>query len=288
MRDETDETASWTNAFIDKIFKMLLTRRFVLTAAMGLLVGNDNQLHGTRLPLMTLEEAANKNNWEFAIYPDPILRRPSSPVTIFNDELKVSAARLRSAAIKERAMGCAAQQCGVDASLVYLADGEQFLVNPRVVSRSSEPVAWNEFCLVFPKEVDLHVNLLRDASVTVEYEDLTGVTESKTFKGEQARALQHEMDHDRGILIVDHADLSELPAWIARIESDDHSVRQTKAISRKLYCGVQCKERKKLASQSRSDTSRQAVLELSKQRSKLYGTQPRAIECPNNTRIPCL
>jgi peptide deformylase len=78
-------------------------------------------------------------------------------------------------------------------------------------------LVWTEGCLVLPPE--FRATLLRDAEVTIEYESLLddddgddnimGLTKQITLRGELARCAQHEMDHDRGILIVDHVPLEE-------------------------------------------------------------------------------
>ena len=93
-------------------------------------------------------------------------------------------------------------------------EGGVFLVNPRIIHRTPEieMIVWTEQCLVLPPE--FHASLLRDAEVTIEYESLddmdVGLTKQIKLRGELARCAQHEMDHDAGILIVDHVSLDEL------------------------------------------------------------------------------
>ena len=142
---------------------------------------------------------------------------------------------------------------GVDGSLIFLDDlsvnmmykkagsftgkdvnsGGLFLCNPRIIKRSPEVEmnVWTEECLVLPPTFT--ATTLRDSSITVQYEDLEGGTNVKTLKGELARALQHEMDHDRGILILDHVDLESLESSAMKeIEKDGHEQRMTLAYSR--------------------------------------------------------
>ena len=63
---------------------------------------------------------------------------------------------------------------------------------------------------------------------------MQGVINAKTLKGELARALQYdEMDHDRGILILDHVDLESLESsTMKEIEEDGHEQRMALAYSR--------------------------------------------------------
>ena len=217
-------------------------------------------------------------------WPDPMLRHPSSrvPASVFQDknqrdQLLLVAIALKNTARNEGAVGLAAQQCGVDASLIYidnvwgversntipmidiLGEGKSnsrffnrfilnnqnekgiFLVNPCIIQRSpeSEMIVWTEQCLVLPPE--FRATLLRDAEVTNEYESMDGVTKHMKLKGELARCCQHEMDHDRGVLIVDHVSLDELltidgNSLMADIENADgsHSRRMQRAYSREV------------------------------------------------------
>lgn len=208
--------------------------------------------------------------------------------------------------------------------------GGIFLCNPRIIARSPEidMKVWTEECLVLPPTFTATV--LRDASILVQYENLDGVTISKYLTGELARALQHEMDHDRGILILDHVDLNKMESLkMKRIERDGHEDRMALAYSRYIdvptrnltpklvnnpfiqpsnalenknevkskavddtiknsvqtECDDECKaqrkkvieERRALMKQSKSNTSRRDVLELSRQRSALYDTPYRGL-----------
>ena len=253
---------------------------------------------GTALPLLSFTEAAqiSQPSYDMGRWPDPILRRPASPVPIScwiknkNKEMKRNANdnhidididididndtsitinddnndgmnkfsirdianKLRRTARENGAVGLAAQQCGIDVSMIFLDEskyinsqqqqqihldkGGLFLVNPRIIARSPEMEmkVWKEQCLVLPPS--FIATVLRDAHVQVQYEDLNdGETKNISLKGEMARALQHELDHDRGILIVDHVGLEELEAEsqiMRRIEEDGHDQRQLLAYNR--------------------------------------------------------
>ena len=244
---------------------------------------------GTALPLLSIEDAAatattNGAGTEGEIlytfrmgrWPDPILRRPASPIrsSLFGTpELHIVARALRATAREEGAVGLAAQQCGVDGRLLWIdttasgtksperqrrqqrqargegtatgtaarnsilsSDEGLFLVNPRITWRTSEleMLPWTETCLVLPPSFTATV--LRDAAITVQYESLDGETRSTDLDGELARCVQHESDHDRGILILDHVDLSEMEGGangvMAALESDGHGDRMLSAYGR--------------------------------------------------------
>ena len=83
----------------------------------------------------------------------------------------------------------------------------------------------------------LEVDLLRDETVEVAAQDITGKPIRIALQGEASRAFQHELDHLNGILIVDHASLDELPPGIAFLEEPFHAVRQKRAFERPIYQG---------------------------------------------------
>ena len=141
--------------------------------------------------------------------------------------------------VAEGAVGLAAQQCGVNARIVYLQlTGESnphlTMINPRITGRSSEMEmrVWREDCLVLPPT--FQATVLRDAWVNVEYQDWTSnVWHTVHLEGEQARAVQHEMDHDRGILLTDHVSLKEMENDVMRaIERPGHETRMALAYTR--------------------------------------------------------
>jgi peptide deformylase len=188
-----------------------------------------------------------------AQWPDPVLRIPAHPVPAHlfgTDELRTLAKALRNTCRQAGAVGLAAQQCGVDASMVFLETQDYqtqaqdntdcqvvsqvkkrriqkettksfgygfddkdgiLLINPRFVARSSEldMNVWREECLVLPPW--FRATVLRDDQVVVEAECLeTGHTFHVSLKGELSRAVQHECQHDRGILIMDHIDVVDM------------------------------------------------------------------------------
>ncbi len=102
--------------------------------------------------------------------------------------------------------GIAAPQIGVPARVVYLSRrvlGEELvLVNPKVVSHSSETVTVWDSCLCF---LSIFMQVERYERITVEYYDLTG--KSCTLEAgpdnDLAELLQHEIDHLDGVLCLD-------------------------------------------------------------------------------------
>lgn len=216
---------------------------------------------GTSLNLLLPSDAVSylndkgSNVFPMGRWPDPILRIPSipTPSSLFGTStLKTVADALRETSRLNGAVGLAAQQCGVQMSMIFLDVTQNqfsyntigntnkngsgmFFVNPRFIKRSpeSQMKVWTEECLVLPP--DFHATVLRDAKIAVEAEDLDGNTFRVQLTGEDARAIQHECDHDRGILITDHVGIEEMrddTMWM--IEKEGHYQRQEKAYDRYL------------------------------------------------------
>jgi len=203
----------------------------------------------TYLKRRSVEDVVRAGNLgKMALWPDPMLRRTAAPVSSFGPTLAKFCDMLVRG-MESRAI--AAIQYGVDAQVVALKGesspnpgGAPFvLVNPRILERSDEldMKPWQEVCLVLPP--DLKINLLRDAWVTVEAEDTEGSTFTRTLRGEPARAFQHEYDHLRGVLIIDHASMDELPAEMQKLERAEHAIRQLRAFERPLAIQSAPKER---------------------------------------------
>jgi peptide deformylase len=219
---------------------------------------------GTALSLVTVQESAaasTREYWPMAQWPDPILRHVAAPVEqeLFGTAaLQTACRRLERTAIREKAVGLAAQQCGVNARIVYLERSNQntgpwhlpfsspssslatlTMINPNIVQRSPETEmrVWTEQCLVLPPT--LQVTLLRDAWVDVEYQNVAGEWCKERLEGEVARAAQHELDHDRGILMTDHVSLDELENDLMRsIEQQGHDQRMVLAYARTVEDSV--------------------------------------------------
>lgn len=152
----------------------------------------------------------------------------------------------RKTARENGAVGLAAQQCGIDVSIIFVDDpkriqkkqrddgeGGLFLVNPRILERSPEVdmKVWREECLVLPPPFS--ANVLRDNTVTVQYDNLVGESKKIKLRGEMSRCLQHELDHDRGILITDHVEIGDLESvTMKKIEAVGHDDRMALAYSR--------------------------------------------------------
>jgi peptide deformylase len=80
------------------------------------------------------------------------------------------------------------------------------LVNPVIVERSDETDLALEGCLSLP---GIQVEVQRAVSVSVSAQNLVGASLAFDLDGIAARVLQHELDHLNGVLILDHATISD-------------------------------------------------------------------------------
>jgi peptide deformylase len=141
-------------------------------------------------------------------YPAKPLREPSARVDEFNEDLYFLVAQLEDTMLAYRAAGIAAPQLGVLKRVFVLSPTAArralplAIINPEIVERSSELIIQPEGCLSLPGIV---VHAKRAARVRVKATDLDGKPIELDGDGLLAQALQHEIDHLDGRLLVDYA-----------------------------------------------------------------------------------
>lgn len=134
---------------------------------------------------------------------DPLLRKKSKPVTVFDEKLKVLVDDMVETMHHADGVGLAAPQIGILKQVIVLDlyddEGPMALINPRIVDKKGKQIE-EEGCLSLPGR---HGMVERPYEVTVQYEDVTG--ESYELTGEEllSRILCHEIDHLNGILYID-------------------------------------------------------------------------------------
>jgi peptide deformylase len=141
---------------------------------------------------------------------DAILRKIAKPVETFDGALGELVGAMVEALREHDGVGLAAPQIGYSMRCVVIDATEQrekpvILINPEFTFKSKETVIHEEGCLSFP---DVHVDVTRHKTVSVTALDERG----KRFSIENAedllaRALQHEIDHLDGLVIIDHISL---------------------------------------------------------------------------------
>jgi peptide deformylase len=139
--------------------------------------------------------------------PDPLLRRASAPVERIDQELLKLADDMLETMYAAPGVGLAAVQVGVPIRLVVLdtAKDEEpprplVLINPEILNLGPELRVHDEGCLSIP---DVRVDIERPSSLVVRYLDREGKPQELAAEGLLATAIQHEVDHLNGRLIID-------------------------------------------------------------------------------------
>jgi peptide deformylase len=137
------------------------------------------------------------------------LRTKAHRVDEVTAEIKALASGMLACMYAEQGVGLAAEQVGRDVAMCVIdlppeeACGVPMpliLINPEVTASDGEQIG-QEGCLSFP---GIYINVARAESVEVAYLDREGSGKTLTATGLLSRALQHELDHLNGILLVDH------------------------------------------------------------------------------------
>ena len=138
-------------------------------------------------------------------YGDPILRRRCSSVKDFT-KLSNFVDDMFDTMYEEEGIGLAANQVGVDMNLFIIdiahKDENEFpriFINGEIVSNEGESV-FSEGCLSIPQ---VSLDVTRPEIITFKFQDLKKEWHQEKFNGLLARAIQHEMDHLNGVLIID-------------------------------------------------------------------------------------
>lgn len=139
--------------------------------------------------------------------PDPILRTQSSAVEQVDDDMRRLIDDMLETMYDAPGIGLAAIQVAVPKRLLVVdvtdKDEERnpiAMINPEIVRLGDQGRVYEEGCLSIP---DVLVDIERPSAVTVRYIDREGKPQELNAEGLLATAIQHEMDHLDGKLIID-------------------------------------------------------------------------------------
>jgi len=143
---------------------------------------------------------------EVVHYGDPILRKVCKPVKDFK-KLSSLIDDMFDTMYEESGVGLAANQIGVDLNLFIIdisgIEGEtesvHIFINGEIMESSGE--SWfEEGCLSIP---NVRLEVKRPEFIQFKYQDENGAEHIEEMGGLLARAIQHEIDHLKGVFIVD-------------------------------------------------------------------------------------
>jgi peptide deformylase len=155
-------------------------------------------------------------------YPDPTLRRPADELDRIDENVQKMIDQMASTMYAAPGVGLAAIQVGWDKSvLIYdIAPSEEgrtlnVLINPRIVQQEGEIISENEGCLSVP---EFRADVKRYASILVEGVDRDERPLRLEAHGMLAIVLQHEIDHLKGKLFIDHISALKKQLYTRRIK----------------------------------------------------------------------
>ena len=144
------------------------------------------------------------------LFPDPILRRPCTPVTAIDATLRQLAADMLETMYAAPGRGLAGPQVAMPLRLFVMdvtwkegTPSPRVCINP-VILEASETLAENtEGCLSIP---GIPAQVSRPDWIVLRYTDLEGQEQTERLTGFEAVAAQHELDHLNGRLCIDLMD----------------------------------------------------------------------------------
>jgi len=135
-------------------------------------------------------------------FPKNILTRRAAKVPAVGDDERKTLAEMAKTMYLNGGVGLAAVQVGIDRQLAVVDTGKGLIkmVNPVMVKSEGSETA-EEGCLSVP---DTAVKIKRAKKIVVQYLNEFGEISQITAEGLLARAIQHEIDHLSGKLIIDY------------------------------------------------------------------------------------
>ena len=140
--------------------------------------------------------------------PDIILRKKSVTLEKVDDDLRALMDDMLETMYAAPGIGLAGVQIGILKRLIVIdvsKDEEKksplFLINPEIISKSSNTSVYEEGCLSLP---GYFAEIERPAECQVEYLDYHGKKKKMKASGLLATCVQHEVDHLNGILFIDY------------------------------------------------------------------------------------
>lgn len=139
-------------------------------------------------------------------YPEDVLKKKTKPVSEFDHELQKLIDDMIETMYAAPGVGLAANQVGVSKQVTVIDVSSRdetssliVLVNPEIVHKEGED-SCEEGCLSIPEYTTI---VKRAEKVKVRGLDRNGALIEIEAEGLLARALQHEIDHLNGFLLID-------------------------------------------------------------------------------------
>lgn len=136
------------------------------------------------------------------------MKKQAEPVSEVNDAVRQLLDDMLDTMYDAPGIGLAAPQVGIlkEIIVVDVSDEEDDtppykMINPRVIWESEEIGIYEEGCLSVPKS---YGEVERPSEIKVRYLDENGAEQELHADGLLATCIQHEIDHLKGTLFIDH------------------------------------------------------------------------------------
>lgn len=189
-------------------------------------------------------------------YDEQELRAKGDKITIFDEALAKTVEDMKETLYEQEGLGLAAQQVGLPLQLAvidlrilrgnpdygyrFTIDSKTIpsellyplvVINAEIEAISKELTCQKESCLSLP---GIEIAVPRPEEIKVTYQDLEGIRHTLICNGILARCIQHEVDHNNGTLIIDHAERREVHALATKLKQLKRVTRdRLKALSKK-------------------------------------------------------
>jgi peptide deformylase len=161
------------------------------------------------LILLQKSEKREKLILDIVTYPDERLKKSSSEVENFDENLHKLLDDMRDTMMSRKGIGLAGVQIGVlkRVFIINIPDEDNFyseedlieVINPEILEKHGEK-SYEEGCLSIPEYFE---TVKRADKINVSFKDRNGNLIEKRLSGLLAIAFQHELDHLNGRLFVE-------------------------------------------------------------------------------------
>lgn len=135
---------------------------------------------------------------------DDVLRKDADAVENIDETIISIAQEMVEKLGPAKGIGLAAPQIGLLKQMfVTRVDGDipRVFINPSIIQTSPDLIKYEEGCLSIP---GVYADILRPAMVSIQAWNEKGKPFTLDAEGMLARVIQHEFDHLKGVLFIDH------------------------------------------------------------------------------------
>ena len=163
--------------------------------------------------------------------PNIILRKKSVTLEKVDDDLRELMDDMLETMYAAPGIGLAGVQIGILKRLIVIdvsKDEEKknpiFLINPEIISKSSNTSVYEEGCLSLP---GYFAEIERPAECNIEFTDYYGKKKELKADGILSTCIQHEIDHLNGVLFIDYLSKLKRDMIINKLTKQKKSLDKT-------------------------------------------------------------